>query len=172
MWVLSSTLLGLVSITGHCVLCSMRPTRCHILHSLGWGPCQALGVPLPLVVAPQGMPRQPCLCVLITRDAQLHRTWWRAVAHMHHLLISYGPPYYGMGSLLHQMLGGCAPWPGWMGRVVFIPYRLHELWPSTIFMLTAARLWQQSILQHRGAVTRCWCDSGGGYPPSSGGGLR
>jgi hypothetical protein len=31
---------------------------------------------------------------------------------MRHLLISYGPPYYGMGSLLYQMLGGCAPWPG------------------------------------------------------------
>jgi hypothetical protein len=72
MWVLSSALLGLVFITGHHVLCSRRLTQCRILRSLGWGPCQALGVPLPLVVAPQGMPRQPCLCVLVMRDAQLH----------------------------------------------------------------------------------------------------
>jgi hypothetical protein len=104
--------------------------------------------------------------------AQLHRTWWRAVVHMHHLLVSYRPPYYGMGSLLHQMLGGCAPWPGWMGRVVFVPYHLHGLRSLTIFVLTAAGLWQQSVLQRRGVVTHCWCDSGGGYPPSLGGGLR
>jgi hypothetical protein len=62
----------LLALVSCCVLCPMRPTRRHILHSLGWGPRQALGVPLPLVVAPQGMPRQPCLCVLIMRDAQLH----------------------------------------------------------------------------------------------------
>jgi hypothetical protein len=90
MQVLSSALLGLVFTTGHRVLCSRRPTRRRILHSLGWGPRQALGVPLPLVVAPQGMPRQPCLCVLVTSDAQLHAEppvwlsytvlgggWWR-----------------------------------------------------------------------------------------------
>jgi hypothetical protein len=41
------------------VLCSMRPTRRHILHSLGWGPRQALGVPLPLAVDPMGRPRHP-----------------------------------------------------------------------------------------------------------------
>jgi hypothetical protein len=90
MQVLSSALLGLVFTTGHRVLRSRRPTRRRILHSLGWGPRQALGVPLPLVVAPQGMPRQPCLCVLVTSDAQLHAEppvwlsytvlgggWWR-----------------------------------------------------------------------------------------------
>jgi hypothetical protein len=28
------------------------------------------------------------------------------------LLISYGPPHYGMGYALCQLLEGCAPWPG------------------------------------------------------------
>jgi hypothetical protein len=50
--------------------------------------------------------------------------------------------------------------------------RLRGLQPPTTFMLTAAGLWQQSVLQRRGVVNRCWCDGGGGYPPSSGGGLR
>jgi hypothetical protein len=72
MWVLSSAFLALVFITGCHVLCPMRPTQHRILHSLGWGPHQALGVPLPLAVAPQGMPCQPYLCVLIARDTQLH----------------------------------------------------------------------------------------------------
>jgi hypothetical protein len=34
------------------------------------------------------------------------------VALLHCLLISYGPPHYGMGYALCQLLGGCAPWPG------------------------------------------------------------
>jgi hypothetical protein len=50
--------------------------------------------------------------------------------------------------------------------------RLRGLRPPTTFMLTAAGLWQQSVLQRGGAVNRCWCDGGGGHPPSSGGGLR
>jgi hypothetical protein len=33
----------------------------------------------------------------------------------------YRPPYYGMGSLLYQMLGGCAPWPGEKGWVTICP---------------------------------------------------
>jgi hypothetical protein len=61
----------LLALVSCCVLCSKRPTRRRILHSLGWGPRQALEVPLPLAVAPQGMPRQPCLHVLITGDIQL-----------------------------------------------------------------------------------------------------
>jgi hypothetical protein len=44
--------------------------------------------------------------------AQLCRTWWRVVALLCCLLISYGPPHYGMGYALCQLLGGCAPWPG------------------------------------------------------------
>jgi hypothetical protein len=47
--------------------------------------------------------------------------------------------------------------------------RLHGLQPPMTFMLTTAGLWQQSVLQHRGAVTCCWCDGRGGYPPSLGG---
>jgi hypothetical protein len=31
---------------------------------------------------------------------------------LHCLLVSYGPPHYGMGYALCQLLGGCAPWPG------------------------------------------------------------
>jgi hypothetical protein len=71
MWVRSSALLGPVFITGWCVLCPMRPARCR--HPDRWegGLHHSLGVPLPLAVAPQGMPRQPCLHVLITRDIQL-----------------------------------------------------------------------------------------------------
>jgi hypothetical protein len=34
------------------------------------------------------------------------------VALLRCLLISYGPPHYGMGYALCQLLGGCAPWPG------------------------------------------------------------
>jgi hypothetical protein len=29
--------------------------------------------------------------------------------------------YYRMGSLLYWLLGGCALWPGWMGRVTICP---------------------------------------------------
>jgi hypothetical protein len=43
------------------------------------------------------------------------------MAHMCHLLISYRPPYYGMGSLLYQLLGGCALQPGWRGWVTIRP---------------------------------------------------
>jgi hypothetical protein len=34
------------------------------------------------------------------------------VALLRCLLISYGPPHYGMGYALCQLLGDCAPWPG------------------------------------------------------------
>jgi hypothetical protein len=44
--------------------------------------------------------------------AQIHRTWWRVTARLRRLLISHGPPHYGMGYALYQLLGGCAPWPG------------------------------------------------------------
>jgi hypothetical protein len=64
--------------------------------------------------------RCPATCCA-TCVAQLHHTWWRVVVHMHHLLISYGPPYYGMGSLSYQLLGGCALWPGWRGQVAIRP---------------------------------------------------
>jgi hypothetical protein len=50
--------------------------------------------------------------------------------------------------------------------------RLRGLRPPTTSVLSTAGLWQWSILRRRGVVTRCWCDGGGGYPPSSGGGLR
>jgi hypothetical protein len=39
-------------------------------------------------------------------------------------------------------------------------------------VLSTAGLWQWSILRCRGVVTHCWCNGRGGYPPSSGGGLR
>jgi hypothetical protein len=76
----------------------------------------------------------------------------------HCLLIPYGPPHYGMGYTLYQLLGGCAPWPG-KKRWVLICFtsvcvdsdllhiRLCGLWPPTTSMLSTARLWQQSILQ-------------------------
>jgi hypothetical protein len=44
--------------------------------------------------------------------------WWHMCAA---LLTYYRPPYYGMGSLLYRLLGGCALWPGWMGRVTIRP---------------------------------------------------
>jgi hypothetical protein len=73
----------LLTPVSYCVLCPMRPTQRRILCSLGWGPRQALGAPLPLVVVPQGMPRQPYLHVLITRDIQLiaePHVWLRCIA--------------------------------------------------------------------------------------------
>jgi hypothetical protein len=59
----------LVLVSCH-VLCPMRPTRCHILHSLGWGLCLALGVPLPLAVDPMGCPYHPRPGIL-TRGTQI-----------------------------------------------------------------------------------------------------
>jgi hypothetical protein len=49
---------------------------------------------------------------------------------------------------------------------------LCGLRPPTTSVLSTAGLWQWSILRRRGVVTRYWCDGGGGYPPSLGGGLR
>jgi hypothetical protein len=40
------------------------------------------------------------------------------MAHLCRLLIPHGPPYYGMGYMLYQLLGGCAPWPGEKGWVL------------------------------------------------------
>jgi hypothetical protein len=54
------------------------------------------------------------------------------------------------------------------GGLYLLCVRLHGLRPPTTSMLTAAGLWQQSVLQRRGVVTHCWCDSRGGYPPSFG----
>jgi hypothetical protein len=44
--------------------------------------------------------------------AQLRHTWWRVVALLCRPLIPYGPPHYGMGYVLYQLLGGCTPSPG------------------------------------------------------------
>jgi hypothetical protein len=40
------------------------------------------------------------------------------VALLRCLLIPYGPPHYGMGYTLCQLLGDCAPWPGEMRWVL------------------------------------------------------
>jgi hypothetical protein len=87
-----------------------------------------------------------------------------------HLLVPHRPPYYGMGYTLYQLLGGLCSL-AWREGVGYHLSRicLRGLRPPTTFVLTAAELWQQSVLQHRGAVNRCWCDGRGGYPPSSGG---
>jgi hypothetical protein len=37
------------------------------------------------------------------------------------LLVHHGPPYYGMGYTLYQLLGGYAPWPGEKGWVTICP---------------------------------------------------
>jgi hypothetical protein len=49
------------------------------------------------------------------------------------LLTCYGPLHYGMGSLLYRLLGGCALWPGWMGRVTIRPILSGGLWPLAAF---------------------------------------
>jgi hypothetical protein len=151
----------LLTLVSCCVLCPMRPTRHCILCSLGWGPCQALGVPLPLAVDPMGHPRCPRPGVL-TRGAQisaeLHRTCWRAVVHVCCLLICYGPPYYRMGSLLYQLLGGCALWPGWMGRVTICPTLFGGCGPLQPFAGCGCAI----VVVHFpvwGVVTRPCCDS-------------
>jgi hypothetical protein len=87
------------------------------------------------------------------------------------------PPHFLRAPLLRDGLcvvpdaGGLCPlaWREGVGYHLS-RVRLCGLRPPTTFVLTAAGLWQQSILQYRGAVTRCWCDGRGGYPPSSGGG--
>jgi hypothetical protein len=53
------------------VLCPMRPARCWHPHLWSGCPCHSPGVPLPLAVAPRGMPCQPHLHVLVTRGIQL-----------------------------------------------------------------------------------------------------
>jgi hypothetical protein len=73
--------------------------------------------------------------------ARRHLTGWRVVVRMHHLLICCRPPYYGMGSFLYQVLEGCALWPGWTGRVVFILYHLWAV-ALSVLLLTVAAPWQ------------------------------
>jgi hypothetical protein len=58
--------------------------------------------------------------------------------HVRCLLARYGPPYYGMGSFLYQVLEGGALWPGWTGRVVFILYHLWAVAPSVLLLTMAA----------------------------------
>jgi hypothetical protein len=126
------------------------------------------------------MPRQPCLCVLITRGTQLHAEplgwlscialgggWWRTCAASSFLT---GPLTTGWATHCTSCWGLCSlAWQEGMGYHLS-RVRLRGLRPPTTFMLTAAGLWQQSVLQRGGAVNRCWCDGGGGHPPSSGGG--
>jgi hypothetical protein len=89
------------------------------------------------------------------------------------------PPHFLRAPLLRDGLhvvpaaGGLCPlaWQEGAGSDL-LRIRLRGLRPPTTSVLSTAGLWQWSILQHRGVVTRCWCDGGGGYPPSSGGGLR
>jgi hypothetical protein len=53
------------------VLCPMRLVRCRHPHLWRGCPRHSSGVPLPLAVAPRGMPRQPHLHVLVTGGVQL-----------------------------------------------------------------------------------------------------
>jgi hypothetical protein len=73
------------------------------------------------------------------------------------LLTCYGPPYYGMGSLLYRLLGGYALWPGWMGRVTIRPTLSGGYGPWQPF---ADRGCAMAVVRFpvRGAVTRPCCD--------------
>jgi hypothetical protein len=73
------------------------------------------------------------------------------------LLTCYGPPYYGMGSVLHWLLGGCTLWPGWMGWVTICPTLFGGYGPLQPFadcgcatVVVRFPVW--------GAVTRPCCD--------------
>jgi hypothetical protein len=76
---------------------------------------------------------------------------------MRHLLVSYGPPHYGMGSLLYQLLGGCALWPGWMGRVAIRPTLFAGCGPLQPFTDRGCAM-TVVCLPVRGAATRPCCD--------------
>jgi hypothetical protein len=73
------------------------------------------------------------------------------------LLTCYGPPYYGMGSLLYRLPGGYALWPGWMGRVTIRPTLSGGYGPWQPF---AGRGCAMAVVRFpvRGAVTRPCCD--------------
>jgi hypothetical protein len=76
---------------------------------------------------------------------------------MRHLLVSYGPPHYGMGSLLYQLLGGCALWPGWMGRVAIRSTLFAGCGPLQPFTDRGCAM-TVVCLPVRGAATRPCCD--------------
>jgi hypothetical protein len=76
---------------------------------------------------------------------------------MRHLLVSYGPPYYGMGSLSYQLLGGCALWPGWRGRVAICPTLFVGCSPLQPFADHGCAM-AVVCLPVRGAATRPCCD--------------
>jgi hypothetical protein len=76
---------------------------------------------------------------------------------MHHLLISYRPPYYGMGSLLYQLLGGCALWPGWRGQVAIHPTLSGGCGPLQPFADHGCTM-AVVCFPVRGAATRPCCD--------------
>jgi hypothetical protein len=73
------------------------------------------------------------------------------------LLTCYRPPYYGMGSLLYRLLGGCALWPGWMGQVTIRPTLSGGYGPWQPF---ADRGCAMAVVRFpvRGVVTRPCCD--------------
>ena len=77
--------------------------------------------------------------------------------HTHHLLVPYGPPYYGMGSMLHRLLGGWAPRPGETGRVTIRPTPFAGCGPLRCFTdrSCAAAVVRSPV---RGVATRPWCD--------------
>jgi hypothetical protein len=73
------------------------------------------------------------------------------------LLTYYRPPYYGMGSLLYRLLGGCALWPGWMGRVTIHPTLSGGYGPWQPFADCGCAM---AVVRFpvRGAVTRPCCN--------------
>jgi hypothetical protein len=73
------------------------------------------------------------------------------------LLTCYRPPHYRMGSLLYQLLGGCALWPGWMGRVTIHPTLSGGYGPLQPFADCGCTT---AVVRFpvRGAVTRPCCD--------------
>jgi hypothetical protein len=141
----------LLTLVSSCVLSSMGPTRRCILRFLGWGLHQALGVLLPLAVAPQGMPRQPCLCVLIMRDAQLHAEppvwlscivlgggWWRTC-----ITSSFFTGPLAMGwALCYTSSWGAVPFGlAGGGGLPSVPHCLRAAAPYNL-LLTMAAPWQ------------------------------
>jgi hypothetical protein len=86
------------------------------------------------------------------------------------LLVSYGPPDCGMGSLLYRLLGGCALWPGWMGRVTIRPTLSGGYGPLQPFADCGCAT---AVVRFpvRGAVTHPCCDPEEVILPLRGGGV-
>jgi hypothetical protein len=140
------------------VLSFVRLTRRRILHSLGWGLRQALGVLLPLAVDPMGRPRRPRPGVLARGallSAELHMRlsyivlvggWWCVCAASS---LTTGPLTTGWALCCTGCWGAVPSGPAGWGGLPSVPHCLGAMAPGSL-LLTVAAPWWQSTSQCRG----------------------